>query len=67
MGMLPQVLEIIFEVQRKMSNEKITRREISFPTYKTRFFFLFFLFGPLLLSKFVTFLFLVNFKRFEVL
>jgi hypothetical protein len=39
--MLPQVLEIIFEVQRKMSNEKITR-EISFLTYKTCFFFPFF-------------------------
>jgi len=25
MGALPQGLEIIFEVQRKMSNEKITR------------------------------------------
>jgi hypothetical protein len=25
--MLPQVLEIIFEVQRKMSNEKIIRRK----------------------------------------
>jgi hypothetical protein len=38
MGLLPQVLEIIFEVQRKMSGEKITRREINFPTYKTFFF-----------------------------
>jgi hypothetical protein len=38
MGTLPQVLKIIFEVQRKMSNEKIIRREISFPIYKTRFF-----------------------------
>jgi hypothetical protein len=38
MGTLPQVLKIIFEVQRKMSNEKIIRREISFPTYKTHFF-----------------------------
>jgi hypothetical protein len=38
--MLPQVLETIFEVQRKMSNEKITRREITFPTYETHFFFL---------------------------
>jgi hypothetical protein len=36
--MLSQVLEIIFEVQRKMSNEKITRREISFPSYKTHLF-----------------------------
>jgi hypothetical protein len=32
MGVLPQVLEIIFEEKRKMSNEKITRREINFPT-----------------------------------
>jgi hypothetical protein len=45
MGALPQVLEIMFEVHRKMSNENITRREISFPTYKTRFFF----FRPFLL------------------
>jgi hypothetical protein len=35
---LLQVLEIIFEVQRKMSNEKIIRREINFLIYKTRFF-----------------------------
>jgi hypothetical protein len=39
MGTLPQVLEIIFEVQRKMSNEKITKRKISFPAYKTCFVF----------------------------
>jgi len=39
MEVLLQVLEIIFEVQRKMSNEKITKRDISFPTYKTFFFF----------------------------
>jgi hypothetical protein len=32
MGTLFQVLEIIFEVQRKMSNEKIIIREMSFPT-----------------------------------
>ncbi len=43
MGVLPQVLEIIFEVHKKMNNEKITRRKISFPTYKT-FFFPFFSF-----------------------
>jgi hypothetical protein len=35
MGVLPQTLKIIFEVQRKKNNEKITRREINFPTYKT--------------------------------
>jgi hypothetical protein len=38
MGALSQVLKITFEVQRKMRNEKITRRKISFPTYKTFFF-----------------------------
>jgi hypothetical protein len=38
MGTLPQVLEIIFEVQSKMNNEQITKREISFPTYKTHLF-----------------------------
>jgi hypothetical protein len=63
MGMLPQFIEIIFEVQRKMNNEKIIRREISSPTYKTRFFF----FGPLLLSNLMTFLFFIHFKQFKVL
>jgi hypothetical protein len=38
MGMLPQVLEIIFEMQRKVGNEKIRRRKTSFPTYKTFYF-----------------------------
>jgi len=37
MGTLPQTLEIIFEVQRKRNNEKIKKREISFPTYKIYF------------------------------
>jgi len=37
MGVLFQVLEIIFEVQRKMSNEKTIRRKISFPIYKILF------------------------------
>jgi hypothetical protein len=27
MGMLPQVFEIIFEMQRKMNNEKITKNK----------------------------------------
>jgi len=39
MEALPRALEIIFEVQRKKNNEKITRRKISFRTYKTGFFF----------------------------
>jgi hypothetical protein len=66
MGMLLQVFKIVFEVQRKMNNEKVTIREISFPTYKTCFFFLFFvLFGPLLLSNLITFLFLIHLKLFK--
>jgi hypothetical protein len=28
--MLPQTLEIVFEVQKKKSDEKITRKKISF-------------------------------------
>jgi hypothetical protein len=42
MGVLPQALEILFEVQKKRNNEKIARRNISFPTHKTHFFPLFF-------------------------
>jgi hypothetical protein len=37
---LPQALEIIFEVQRKRNNEKITRNKKSLLTYRTLFFFL---------------------------
>jgi hypothetical protein len=49
-----------------MNNEKVTRREISFPTYKTLFFSFFFsLFGPLLLSNLITFLFLIHLKLFK--
>jgi len=44
MGALLQALEIIFEVQRKRSNEKNNKKKISFLTYKMRFFFLFFSF-----------------------
>jgi hypothetical protein len=36
--MLPQVLEIIFEVQRKRNDEKKLLL-LFFPTYKTFFFF----------------------------
>jgi hypothetical protein len=42
MGTLFQVLEIILKVQKKMSNEKIRRKEISFPIYKARFYSFFF-------------------------
>jgi hypothetical protein len=46
MKALPQALEIIFEVQRKRSNEKVTRKKISFPTYKQHFFFISSLWTP---------------------
>jgi hypothetical protein len=38
MGTLLQGVEIIFEVQRKKINKKITREKTSFPTYRTSFF-----------------------------
>jgi len=63
MKTLPQALEIIFEVQKKKSNEKTRRRKIRFSLYKTWFFFVFFfLFGPLLFSNLITLLFLIHFK-----
>jgi hypothetical protein len=43
MGALPQVLKNIFEVQRKMSNEKITRKKLAFQLTK-HVYFLFLLF-----------------------
>jgi len=64
---LPQALEIIFEVQRKRNNEKIIRKKISFPTYKTCFSFFFLFFGPLLLSNLITFLYVIHLKQFKVL
>jgi len=63
MGALPQTLEIIFEMQRKNNNNKITRRKISFPTFKTFFFLL--LFGPLLFSNLITFLFFIHLFFFK--
>jgi hypothetical protein len=38
MGALPQALEIIFEVQRKKSNEKNSKKKKSFSNYKTLLF-----------------------------
>jgi hypothetical protein len=58
MGALLQGLKIIFEVQRKMSNEKITRKKKTFQLTKQVCFF----FGPLLLSNLITFLFFIHFK-----
>ncbi len=67
MRALRQALEIILEVQRKRSNEKIIRRKISFLTNKTRFLFFFLvLFGPLLLSNLITFFLKIK-KQFNLL
>ncbi len=38
MGALPQAQEIVFKVQKKMSNEKIAKKKISFPTHTDAFF-----------------------------
>jgi len=59
MGALPQALEIIFEMQTKGSNEKITKKKKSFPAYKTLFFLIF---KSLLFSNFITFLFFIHLK-----
>jgi hypothetical protein len=45
MGALPQALEIIFEVQRKRINEKITKRKNKLSNLENMFFF--FLFSSL--------------------
>jgi hypothetical protein len=60
MGMLFQVLEIIFEMKRKMNNEKVTRREIDFSNLQNMIYFYFF-FGTFLFSNFIIFLFLIHF------
>jgi hypothetical protein len=60
MGKLPQALEIIFEVQRKMGNEIIIIIIKAFQL--TKHFFFSFLFGPLLLSNLITFLIFIHFK-----
>jgi len=59
MGVLPQVLEIIFEVQRKMSKEKITIREINFSNLQKTFFFFFWILHTF---KLINFLFFFYFK-----
>jgi hypothetical protein len=68
MGVLPQAQEIIFEMQRKMSNEKNSKKKTkAFQLTKRICFFFFLLFEPLLLLKLLTFSFLVHLKRFKVL
>jgi len=60
----PQALKIVLEVQLKRSNEKIAKKK-NF-NLQNMFIFIFFVFGPLLLSKFLTFSFLVHLKRCKV-
>jgi hypothetical protein len=57
MGVLPQALEIIFEEQRRRSNEKIIRRKNKLSNLQNAFFFSFLFFGPLLFSNLIIFLF----------
>ncbi len=52
---LPRALEIIFEVQRKRSNENIARKPKKKAFQVTRCVFSFLFFGPLLLSKLIIF------------
>jgi hypothetical protein len=54
MGALPQALEVIFEVQKKSSDEKITRRKISFSLYKRCFYFYLFIYFKSFFSSFWT-------------
>jgi hypothetical protein len=65
--MLHQALQIIFEVQKKRSNGKLTRRKINFPTYKTHFFGFFFSFWTPLIFKPYNFLIFIHFKLFKTL
>jgi len=60
MGVLLQVLEIIFEVQMKRSNEKITRKKKAFQHIEKHFFF-FFLFTLLKSHNFFICYFLKTF------
>jgi len=53
MEALCQAPKIIFELQKKRGNEKITKRKVSFPTYN--FFKNNLLFESLLLSNLITF------------
>jgi hypothetical protein len=46
MRALPRALEIIFEVQKKRSNEKIARKKKSFSIYKMHLIYLFLFYTP---------------------
>jgi hypothetical protein len=69
MGVLPQALEIIFEMQRKRSNEKIIRKKKVFSTYKMYYLFIYFLFSldPLTFKPHNFIIFYSFFKRFKIM
>jgi hypothetical protein len=54
-------------VQRKRINEKITRKKKTFHLTKCVFILFFILFGPLLFSNLIIFLFCIHIKRLKVL
>jgi hypothetical protein len=54
MGALPHVIEIVFEVQMKMSIEKNNKERKKLSNLENASYY-FFLFGPFLLSKLLTF------------
>jgi hypothetical protein len=62
MGVLPQALEIIFEVKMKRSIEKITRKKKL--SNSQNVFFFFFWTPPIFKA---TFSFLVHFNQFKML
>jgi len=61
MGVLPQALKIIFEMQRKR-NIKNNKKKLNFSNLLNAFYFIFLLFEPLLFSNLITFLFFIHFK-----
>jgi hypothetical protein len=60
--MLPQALEIIFEVQEK---KRVMKKKKKKPFRITKCFLFFFLLFAFLLLNLITFLFLVHFKQFK--
>jgi hypothetical protein len=67
MGALSQAVEIIFQEQRKWSNEKNSKKKNKLSNSQYAFLFYFSFLWTLLLSKFLTFSFLVHLKQFKVL
>jgi hypothetical protein len=62
MGVLPQALEIIFQVQRKRSNEKYNKKKKKLFTLQNTFLFHFSSLETAPILKFITFLFFIHLK-----